>query len=80
MSELRDRILTLLTAVAGANAPATIDPGASLFDAGVLDSFLLPELVSALEREFRIEIPTADLRSETFESVDKISAYLQTRS
>jgi acyl carrier protein len=33
----------------------------SLFDPGLLDSFALPDLVSAIEREFHISIPDSDL-------------------
>jgi len=79
MSDSHDRILTVLKAVARANASTTIDAEVSLFDTGVLDSFALPELVSALEREFGIDIPTNDLTSDTFDSVDKIVSYLERR-
>jgi D-alanine--poly(phosphoribitol) ligase subunit 2 len=51
----------------------------SLFESGVLDSFALPELVSAIEEEFGISIPDADLNPRKFESLDRISDYIAAR-
>ena len=58
----------------------TPDPEESLFDSGLLDSFALPELVSALEAEFGLKIPDRDLTAQTFESVDRITSYIQKHS
>ncbi len=58
-------------------APA---PDESLFDSGVLDSFALPEMVSALEREFGITIPDSDLSPRKFESIARIEAYLESKN
>lgn len=55
-------------------------PDSSLFDAGVLDSFALPDLVSALEQEFSIQIPDSDLNPRKFDSIERIEAYLDSRS
>lgn len=52
----------------------------SLFESGYLDSFGLPDLVSALEKEFAITIPDADLNPRKFESIERIEAYLEGRS
>lgn len=79
MDDRQERIVKILQAVTRAEAPLAIDPEESLFDAGVLDSFGLPELVAALEVEFDIKIPDADLASQTFESVNRIAAYVQKR-
>jgi len=62
-----------------AKKPIPPDPGESLFDSGVLDSFALPELVSRLESEFGISIPDADLAPRKFESIARIEAYLESR-
>lgn len=48
-----------------------------LFDSGILDSFALPDLVSALEQEFGIAIPDSDLRPLNFSSIRKIDTYVQ---
>jgi acyl carrier protein len=71
------RVAAIVQAVS--RSKIAIDPAASLFDSGVLDSFALPELVAALEQEFGVKIPDADLNADTFESVDKIAAYVLTR-
>ena len=50
--------------------------GDSLFDSGVLDSFALPDMVSAIEREFGVTIPDSDLNPRKFDSITRIEAYL----
>jgi acyl carrier protein len=50
-----------------------------LFESGFLDSFALPDLVSALEAQFSIRIPDEDLKPANFASVRKIEAYLRTQ-
>ncbi len=54
-------------------------PDVSLFETGFLDSFGLPDLVSAMEREFGITIPDADLNPRKFESLERIEEYLDSR-
>lgn len=62
-----------------AKQPLPPDPEDSLFDAGVIDSFALPDLVSRLEKAFGIAIPDADLTPRKFDSISRIEAYLETR-
>jgi acyl carrier protein len=69
-----DKIKEALARVA--KAPIPTDPNASLFDAGVIDSFALVDFVSDLENEFNIRVPDKDLHPSKFESIAKISAYL----
>jgi len=59
-----------------AKAPIPTDREASLFDAGVIDSFALVDFVSDLENEFGIKVPDSDLLPTKFESLAKIAAYL----
>jgi acyl carrier protein len=49
---------------------------ASLFLAGVLDSFSLVDFVVVLERECGVAVPDAELRPETFESLARIEAFV----
>jgi acyl carrier protein len=73
----RTRILEILREVSRKELnPA---PEESLFDSGLLDSFALPDMVSALEREFSLKIPDFDLNPRKFESVERIEAYLDSR-
>ncbi len=74
----RARILEVIRAAAQKNV--TPAPDESLFDSGVLDSFALPEMVSALEREFGITIPDSDLSPRKFESIARIEAYLENKN
>lgn len=54
-------------------------PDESLFDSGLLDSFALPDLIGALEKEFSITIPDADLNPRKFDTVDRIEQYLESK-
>ncbi len=55
------------------------DPEESLFDSGLLDSFALPDMVTALERQFGLKIPDSDLNPRKFDSIARIEAYLDSR-
>ena len=71
------KILEALARVAKAPVPA--DREASLFDAGVIDSFDLVDFVADLEKEFKIKVPDNDLHPSKFESLGKIAAYLSSQ-
>ena len=70
----RERLLGVLKKVTTAPLPA--DDSESLFESGLLDSFALPDLVSALEEEFSIKVPDRDLNPRKFDSIARIEAYL----
>ena len=57
----------------------TPDLDESLFDAGYLDSFALADMVTEVEREFKVRIPDADLTPRRFESLARIGEYLSSR-
>jgi len=63
-----------------AASPVHPQPGDSLFDSGLLDSFSLADMVSALETEFGIRIPDSDLNPRKFDSIERIEAYIKSRS
>ena len=60
-----------------AASPVHPQAGDSLFESGLLDSFSLTDMVSALEAEFGIKIPDSDLNPRKFDSIERIEAYLQ---
>jgi acyl carrier protein len=51
----------------------------SLFESGYLDSFALPDVVGALETEFQIKIPDADLNPRKFSSIERMEEYVDSR-
>ena len=71
----RERLLNVLKKVTTAQIPA--DDSESLFESGLLDSFALPDLISALEEEFSIKVPDRDLNPRKFDSVARIETYLE---
>jgi len=75
--ERDSRIRKVLAEIA--KKPVEVDTNESLFESGFLDSFALAELVNALEREFGIKIPDSDLIPQRFDSISRISRYLEAR-
>lgn len=71
----RERLLRVLKTVT--TQPLPMDDEESLFESGLLDSFALPDLVSALEQEFSIKVPDRDLNPRKFDSIARIDTYLQ---
>jgi len=76
--ENQTKIVELIQSIAG--RPVHPSPDESLFESGLLDSFTLPDLVTLLENEFSIRIPDSDLTTRKFDSVNRIQAYVQSRS
>ena len=71
----QERILAVVRKVA--QKPLPQDPEESLFESGVLDSFALPDMVSELEKEFAIKVPDADLHPRKFDSLARITSYIE---
>jgi acyl carrier protein len=72
-----EQVRSALDAVAKAPVPA--DDDASLFDAGVIDSFGLMEFVAELERRFGVKVPDEELTPRRFETVAKAAAWFDAR-
>ena len=68
------RLRKLVQEIAGKPAPE--DDQESLFESGLLDSFALPDLVSAIEKEFSIKVPDSDLNPRKFDSIARMDTYL----
>ena len=73
-----ERILTVVKSVA--QKPIPTDPEESLFESGVLDSFALPDMVSGLEKEFKMKVPDSDLNPRKFDSLSRIADYVSAHS
>ena len=74
----RERVVAIVQQIAQKPIPA--DPEESLFESGVVDSFGLPDMVGALEKEFGVQVPDADLNPRKFDSVARIEQYMTSRS
>jgi acyl carrier protein len=70
----QQRLRTLVQKIAEKEIPQ--DPEESLFESGVLDSFALTDVVSAIEEEFAIKVPDKDLTPRKFDSIARMEAYL----
>ena len=76
MPDIQQRLRAVVEKVA--EKPVPDDPEESLFESGLLDSFQLPDLVGAIEQEFSIRVPDADLNPRKFDSLARMEAYLST--
>ena len=74
----KERIIAIVKTVSKKTTLPAADE--SLFDSGFLDSFDLPDMVSALEQEFQIKIPDSDLNPRKFESIDRIQTYVENKT
>lgn len=70
------KVTEIISRVTGKDV--AVDPGESLFDSGILDSFALTDVVSAVEKEFAISVPDSDLTPRKFSSISKIVNYIET--
>ena len=71
---MRDRLMKVLQSVT--QKPVNVGEEESLFESGLLDSFALPDLVGAIEEEFSIKVPDADLNPRKFDSIARIETYI----
>jgi acyl carrier protein len=76
--DLHTRIVGIIEKIS--RQPVQVSPDESLFESGLLDSFALPDMITALENEFGIKVPDSDLTPRKFESVASIGRYVESRS
>ena len=62
-----------------AQAPVPEDPDASLFDAGVIDSFGVMDLVARLETNYGFQVADSEMLPRRFETLAKIAAFVDAR-
>lgn len=71
---LEQRVRGILARI-GVRGADEVPGGASLNDAGLVDSFLLLELIAALEEELGIAIHNREVVPENLDSVDALVAF-----
>ena len=76
--DTRTQIVEIIRQVSGKDVSPASDE--SLFESGLLDSFALPDMVSALEKAFSVSIPDSDLNPRKFDSIERIEVYLKGRA
>jgi acyl carrier protein len=77
MPDTRERLRAVVEKVS--QKPVPQDPDESLFESGLLDSFLLPDVIGAIEEEFSIRVPDADLTPRKFDSIARMESYVSGR-
>ena len=62
-----------------ARKQAIIEDDSPLIDSGIIDSLGVLDLVSFIEKEFKITIADEDLMAENFESIASMTAFVQSK-
>ena len=75
--ETRSKIVEIIRKVSHKDVtPASDD---SLFDSGLLDSFVLTDMVTEIEKAFSIKVPDSDLNPRKWDTIERIESYLEGR-
>ena len=53
-----------------------IEPDEPIFSSGLLDSFVLVDMVTFLEKKFGVLVPDEDLKVSNFDTLNLIKAYI----
>jgi acyl carrier protein len=79
LDPMTERETKIKAVVKGVSLLSGADPSSDvlLFDSGIVDSFGLADLVTALEQEFQVKIPESDLYPRNFASIQVIDTYLE---
>ena len=75
---MKERIIRLVQSVSQRKEVPEDDE--NLFDSGYLNSFELADLVEAIEKDFGVKIPDADVRPGKFMTLTKIEGYVASLS
>jgi acyl carrier protein len=79
MSELKDAIRSFVVESFLFGNNENLEDNTSFLDEGIIDSTGILELVSYLEEEFSITVEDEDLVPENLDSINNVTAYLQSK-
>jgi len=80
MSELKDTIRSFVVENFLFGNNENLEDNTSFLDEGIIDSTGILELVSYLEEEFSIIVEDEDLVPENLDSINNVTAYLQSKT
>ena len=75
---MKDRVLEIFIEVTG-NDEILEDLDLNLFDAGLLDSLAIIEVLLKIEENLEIKLQPTDLEREDMSTVNKMTAFLENR-
>ncbi|AJH01382.1 MULTISPECIES: D-alanine--poly(phosphoribitol) ligase subunit DltC [Clostridium] len=75
---MKDKVLEIFTEVTG-NDEIAEDFDLDLFEAGLLDSLAIIEVLIQIEEKLGIKLQPTDLEREDMSTVNKLAAFLETR-
>lgn len=76
MSDPREKIRQFVISNFYVPDPAALDDGASLLDAGIVDSTGVLEIITFLESEFGLTVDDAEMVPENLDAIDHLVAFV----
>ncbi len=77
--ELISKLQTYIAAELIKNPEREIAPDEPLISGGMIDSFSLIDLALFIEENFGVQIDDTELNAETFDTLDQLTALIQSR-
>ena len=77
--ELISKLQTYIAAELIKNPEREIPPDEPLISGGMIDSFSLIDLALFIEENFDVQIDDTELNAETFDTLDQLTALIQSR-
>lgn len=78
MGSIQMQLRQFITSELGRDLSGVAD-GESLLEAGVIDSMGVLELVSFIEKQYRISVSEDEMMPENFDTVDALAAFIAAR-
>lgn len=78
MGSIQQELRQFIASELGRDVTGVAD-GESLLEAGVIDSMGVLELVSFIEKQYRIAVSEDEMMPENFDSVDAMAAFIDRR-
>ena len=70
-------VASILNKILSSTGQAITGFDEEIFETGLIDSFGIVELITALEEDFQIKIPFEDMTIQNFSSVNEISKFIE---
>ena len=70
-------VASILNKILSSTGQAITGFDEEIFETGLIDSFGIVELITALEEDFQIKIPFEDMKIQNFSSINEISKFIE---
>ncbi len=75
-ADLKEKLRAFIISNFYVSDPASLDDGASLLDAGIVDSTGVLEIITFIETEFGVSVEDAEMVPENLDAVNNLVAFV----